>query len=87
MSSYAMTRLRADYTMIPIIKKAAGALALLVLRNCVKWNVFCRKKALKQALTMTWEQLGYEVGLECTGETVKNAMGSIHYRKCLKRDG
>ena len=32
---------------------------------------------------MTWEQLGYTVGLECTGETVKNAIGSIHYRKYI----
>ena len=36
-----------------------------------------------EARAMTWEQLGYEVGLECTGETVKNAMGSMHYRKCI----
>ena len=44
MSFYAMTRLCADYTTIPIRKKAAGGLALLVLRNCVKWNVFAGRR-------------------------------------------
>ena len=32
---------------------------------------------------MTWEQLGYEVGLECTKEMVKNAMGFMHYRQYI----
>ncbi len=36
-----------------------------------------------EACAMTWEQLGYEVGLECTGQTMKNAMGSLNYRKCI----
>lgn len=36
-----------------------------------------------EARALTWELLGYEVGLECTGETVKNAMGSMQYRKCI----
>lgn len=36
-----------------------------------------------EARAMTWEQLGYEVGLECTGQTVKNAMGCMNYRKCI----
>ena len=49
----------------------------------------CEMKGILQeegigARAMTWEQLGYEVGLECTGETVKNAMGSVHHhRKCI----
>lgn len=32
---------------------------------------------------MTWQQLGFEVGLECTGETVKKDLGSIDYCKCV----
>ncbi len=36
-----------------------------------------------EARAMTWEQLGYEVGLECAGQTVKNAMGCMTYRKCI----
>lgn len=35
------------------------------------------------ARALTCEQLGYEVGLECTGKTVKKAMGSMNYRKYL----
>lgn len=31
----------------------------------------------------TWEQLGYEVGLECSGRTIKKAMGTIDYHKCI----
>ncbi len=45
-----MARLCVDYTTIPIKKKTACALALLVLRNYVKWNEFCKKKVLKYAL-------------------------------------
>ena len=36
-----------------------------------------------EARAMTWEQLGYEIRLECKGKTVKNAMGFMHYRKCI----
>ncbi len=36
-----------------------------------------------EARAMTWEHLGYEVRLECTGQTVKNAMGSLNYWKCI----
>ncbi len=32
---------------------------------------------------MTWKQLGYEVRLECTREMIKNAIDSMHYRKCI----
>ena len=36
-----------------------------------------------EASAMTWQQLGFEVGLECTGETVKKALGLMDYRKCV----
>ncbi len=36
-----------------------------------------------EARAMAWEQLGYEVGLECTGQTVKNAMGCMNFRSCI----
>lgn len=32
---------------------------------------------------MTCQQLGYELGLKCTEKTVKKAMGSINYHKCV----
>lgn len=32
---------------------------------------------------MTQKQLGHKVGLECIRETVKNAMGSMYYCKCI----
>ena len=32
---------------------------------------------------LTWEQLGYEVGLDCTGRTVQRAMGTMNYHKCV----
>lgn len=32
---------------------------------------------------MVWEQLGYEIRLECIGKIVKNFMGSMHYCKCI----
>ena len=30
-----------------------------------------------------WEQLGFEVGLECSRRTVKRAMGTMDYHKCI----
>ena len=33
--------------------------------------------------SLTWEQLGYEIGLECNGRTVKRAMGTMKYHKCI----
>lgn len=50
MSSYAMTHLRADYTIIQIRKRLVGAADLAVQKKYVRWSVFCKKKALKHAL-------------------------------------
>jgi hypothetical protein len=36
-----------------------------------------------EARALTWAQLGYEVGLECHGDTVKRAMGTMDYHKCI----
>ena len=36
-----------------------------------------------EARAYTWEQLGFEVGLECSGRTVKRAMGTMEYHKCI----
>jgi len=36
-----------------------------------------------EARALTWEQLGYEVGLDCSGDTVKRAMGTMNYHKCI----
>ena len=35
------------------------------------------------ARALTWQQLGYEVGLECSGRTIKRTLGSMNYRKCI----
>ncbi len=48
-------------------------------------------REMKQILEMegidaranTWEQLGYEVGLEYIGRTIRKAMGTIEYHKCI----
>ena len=36
-----------------------------------------------EARSYTWEQLGFEVGLECSGRTVQRAMGTMDYHKCI----
>ena len=36
-----------------------------------------------EARASTWEQLGYEVGLGCSGRTVQRAMGTMDYHKCV----
>ena len=36
-----------------------------------------------EARSYTWEQLGFEVGLECSGRTVQKAMGTMDYHKCI----
>ena len=32
---------------------------------------------------LTWSQLGYEIGLDCSGQTIQRAMGTMDYHKCL----
>ena len=32
---------------------------------------------------LTWSQLGYEIGLDCSGRTIQRAMGTMDYYKCL----
>ncbi len=36
-----------------------------------------------EAHVYTGEQLGFEVGLECSGHTVKGAIGTMEYHKCI----
>lgn len=36
-----------------------------------------------EARAYTWEQLGYELGLECSGRTIRKAMGTMEYHKCI----
>ena len=36
-----------------------------------------------EARALTWAQLGYEVGLDCSWRTIQRAMGSMDYRKCI----
>ena len=39
-----------------------------------------------EARSYTWEQLGFEVGLECSGRTVQRAKGTMDYHKwhCMR---
>ena len=32
---------------------------------------------------LTWEQLSYEIGLECNDKTVQKAMSTMKYHKCI----
>jgi transposase len=36
-----------------------------------------------EARALTWEQLGYEVGLECSERTIQRAMSTMDYHKCV----
>ena len=36
-----------------------------------------------EARSLTWEQLGFEVGLEVSGRTIERAMGTMDYHKCI----
>lgn len=36
-----------------------------------------------EARSYTWEQLGFEVGLDCSGRGVQRAMGTMDYYKCI----
>ena len=36
-----------------------------------------------EARSLTWQQLGYEVGLDCSGRTIQRAMGTMDYHKCV----
>ena len=36
-----------------------------------------------EARAYTWEQLEFEVGLECSGRTAQRAMGTMDYHKCI----
>ena len=85
MNSYAMTCLRADYTMIPIRKKLVGAADLLAQRNYVKWSVFYKKKALKHA---HWHRSSWGMKLDWSVQNKRwrmiwdlYAIGYIHYNK------
>ncbi len=45
------------------------------------------KRVLKsknfEARALTWEQLGFEMSLKCSGDTIKRAMKTMNYHKCI----
>lgn len=82
MSSYAITRLRAEYTIIHLKKNLVGVADLSVQKKIREMERILQEEGI-EARAMTREQLGYEVGLECRGQTVKNAMGCLNYWKCI----
>lgn len=71
MSSYEMTCSRADDNNPD--QEETGGCRWLIRRS--HWS--------SEADAMTWEQLGYEVGLERTGQNGKNAVGCMNNRKCI----
>ena len=75
-----MTRLRADYKNDPNQEEGRGRHRLISAEKLREMELLLQEEGI-EARAMTWEQFGYEVGLEWTGQTVKNAMGSMHYRK------
>lgn len=83
MSSCAMTHLHADYTIIHLWRNLLGVADLFSSADKIREMERILQKEGIEERAMTWEQLGYEVGLECTGQTVKNAMGSLNYRKSI----
>lgn len=36
-----------------------------------------------EARALTWDQLAYEIGLECSGKTVRRVMQTMEYHKCI----
>ena len=38
-----------------------------------------------EARSLTWEQLGFEVGLECSGRTIQKAVGTMDHHQCIGR--
>lgn len=36
-----------------------------------------------EARALIWEQLGYEIGLDCFGRIIQRAMGTMDYHKCV----
>ena len=36
-----------------------------------------------EARSYTWEEWGFETGLECSARTVQRAMGTMVYHKCI----
>ena len=37
----------------------------------------------QEGRVLSWQSLGIEAGLDLSGETIRRAMGSLHYRRCL----
>lgn len=40
-----------------------------------------------ESRALTWEQLGYEANLDVAGRTIKRAMGTMSYYKCVSPAG
>ena len=36
-----------------------------------------------ESRALTWEQLGYKANLDVDGRTIKRAMGTMDYHKCI----
>lgn len=79
MSGYGQV-LHGGCTMI-LSKKKLGGVSLSFLQTRSGREVVLETESI-EARRFTSEQLGNEVGLDCSGRTVQRAMGTMSYHKC-----
>lgn len=81
MSGYGQV-LHGGCTMI-LSKKKLGGVSLSFLQTRSGREVVLETESI-EARGFTSEQLGNEVGLDCSGRTVQRAMGTMSYHKCQR---
>ena len=79
---YVMIPRQGGATMMHLRKKPGAGNLLSVRKKMYEMERILETEGI-EARAYTWEQLGYEVGLECSGRTIKKAMGTIDYHKCI----
>lgn len=64
------------------LKESCGYCRLISVEKICEIEQILQEKGI-EVYVMTWKHLGYEVGLECTEQIVKNTIGSLNYRKYI----
>lgn len=70
------------YHNIPTIPETRGRHAFVISQHIHQMEEILKEEGF-EARALTWEQLGYEVGLECSGRIIQRAMGTMEYHKCV----
>lgn len=67
----------------PYLKETRGRPHIVTDEHRREMDKILKHKSIYSGRGLTWEQLGYKVGLDTCARTIQREMGTLHWSKCI----